>query len=67
MNIWKPRLDKLNIHYRCNCDVGEVHGNLSAKGEANFSEWSEAQLLELKQNIIVERMTYKKTSTKERW
>ena len=57
-------LDKLNIHYRCNCDVGEVH-EFRAKGEANFSEWSEAQLLELKQNIIVERMTYKKTSTKK--
>ena len=60
----KAALDKLNIHYRCNCDVGEVW-EFKRKGEANFSEWSEAQLLELKQNIIVERMTYLKPGNNE--
>lgn len=58
-------LKLLKIDYRCNCDVGFVKEFKQKEGDAEFSEWSESQLLEVKQRIIQERMTYLKTSTKK--
>ena len=49
----------------CNCDVGEVKEFKQKEGDAEFTEWSDGQLLEVKQSIIDKRMTYLKTSTKK--
>ena len=63
--LLEAALKQLEIQYRCNCDVGEVW-EFKRKGEADFKEWSETQLIQLKLNIITEGYELSKAGEQRR-